>query len=207
MKRVLLSLVLICVFLLTAACSDQSFDDLDLTTYESRWGYTLSIPTDWEITEDGDASCTFTNAAGDIILATDVAAGTMEYQTLEELCDELRTQMLDTLFETIETSKERGTENAYRILLSGTDAQGTEVTVDVMIYSPFTSVHYYFTVTAQAEQYEKNSYIIDGIFDSLTVTKTEDEIYAQIRADRTEQEEAILEELSNSEEEDNQETE
>ena len=151
-------------------------------------GLALNLPKDWVKSEETDDTAIFTSADGKISFAAEWELGGFSYYSLEEL-EETAVVILDnTLTDTEilrkEVYKPLEEQNAIRVVAQGklpsydqADKMVNGV-AELVIVSPIKSVRYYFLTVCGVDEYQKNYTLFDDIYQSFTLEKPEDELYA-----------------------------
>lgn len=151
-------------------------------------GLALNLPKDWVKSEETDDAAIFTSADGKISFVAEWELGGFSYYSLEEL-EETAVAILDDTLTDAEILRKEVYEpleeqNAIRVVAQGklpSYDQADEMVngvAELVIVSHIKSVRYYFLTVCGVEEYQKNYTLFDDIYQSFTLEKTEDELYA-----------------------------
>lgn len=167
-----------------AVAFQNEFNDLDTQTIEHDAGYSLLLPADWILAEADDRGELYYSADGAVSLSLLRELGGVEYYSLQEVGDMLCEDIGSELFSVVEPGAGKVKDDVYRRIIGGEDKDGNPLVSDVCIFAPYVSVRYYLVFTAASATYEENRNVIDGIAGSFTITKSEEETFQYLEAER-----------------------
>ena len=118
--------------------------------------------------------------------------GGYDYYTPKELADEVMGRLTAGFRakQEIRSYRLQAQKYHYRLVEKGTAADGTELTLDLVILEPLSGVHYYLLLTTPTAKYKKTAGAWEKVFDSFALTKTEDELYGILKTRAAENKES-----------------
>ncbi|MBR2784291.1 MAG: hypothetical protein IKD93_08935 [Firmicutes bacterium] len=185
MKKLWLAALTLALCLLSACGGGPELSSLDTETVEEDCVSFLR-PAAWQPAEPASAYgiCAFRNEEESLSLEVVGELGTMEYYSLEELGEETAQTLADSLFAAEPDTESRCTDDYYSSVMQGQDEDGQDLVCRIDLLMPYPSVHYYLLTLATPAAYQDNVRVLDGIRESFTLTKTDEEIYHMIQEER-----------------------
>lgn len=193
-KQYLLSVLImaLCIGGILSGCGKK---DANFITYQNEQsGYTLEVPDTFvnqnQLEEKNQVLFVSENPPASLNIMMEV--GGYNYYTPQELAEEMMNRLTADFTEKKEVNTQRITKGTYdiRIVYSGKNAAGDDVTLDLVILEPISGVHYYLLLTVPSKGYGDWDKDWQTMFRSFKVTKTEDEIYQVLRPNEEEKTES-----------------
>lgn len=187
-KKLLFSVLLCCIVIFCcAACSanDNTADtETGYTAYLHEYsGLNLTIPSDWEKKKENKDSAVFVSADGKLSFGILFEIGGFAYYSQSEMAKQIGkiiTGIDDDykceIMEELNFSNVIG-NHAIKIVAKGIDGNDTNFMIDFVETTPFPGIRYYMFTVADVETYEANFDVIDKVYSSFKVEKTDAEIY------------------------------
>jgi len=175
---------ILCLCCLLGGCglfpdSDSIYNG-DIQDINAAASFMITLPADWQITEDADKSFSAISADGRLGISVIAEFGGFTFYSMEELGEKVleyvKLDNLNVYF--IQSGLNESTQ--LHQLLNFTDADGNAAIIDNYIFSPHTSVVYYVFLTASAADYDLNSKKFSEILNSFQLTKNREEFYEMI---------------------------
>lgn len=195
-KRILgsfgVAVMLLAMCVLSAGCGGGA-DKLQLTDLETKEynnaanGATITIPADWQVTDEDDNSTVFSNPDGSISLVLKWELGGMSYFSKEELAG-LAADVCGSVLQNPEvyTSLELSLfDVAVKAVCTGTAKNGdadVNAVCDTAIIQYFNDVRYYLVAVTDAGTYAEYEDVFTQIANSFNCSLTEDEVYEKMNA-------------------------
>lgn len=192
MKRIAdmtVKILVICgLVLLCAACRSDaaggSLSDMETVAYDHpQNGASLTLPADWQMLSETDEAVVFADADDTVSLTLTRELGGYSYYSADGLL-EMAGKVADTVLEEPETlaAAEADKPKDAVVLtcagqLAGAAEDAPNAICETVIVSPLAAVRYYLVAVAEVDYYAENADVLQDIYASFRLNKTEDEIY------------------------------
>lgn len=186
------AVMLLAVCWLAAGCGGGAgklqLSDLETKEYNNAQnGATITIPADWQVTDEDDNSTVFTNPDGSISFVLKWELSGMSYFSKEELAG-LAADVCGSVLQNSEvyTSLELSRfDVAVKVVCTGTAKNGdadVNAVCDTAIIQYFNDVRYYLVSVTDAGTYGEYEDVFTQIANSFTCSLSEDEVYEKMNA-------------------------
>ena len=186
MKKLWLAVLLAAATLIFAACGGAPQLSEVETTVVDEEAVSFIRPAEWlpvePVSEHG--VCAFSAPDGSLSLEVVGELGAMEYYSVEELGAEVAETVAAGLFAAETDSEQKTADGRFTGIMRGEDGSGQKMVCRIDLFAPYPSVHYYLLALATEDAYAESRGLLQGVADSFTVTKSDEEMYQLIREER-----------------------
>jgi len=201
MKKLLLSLLILSLLVVTACKGDARLQNMDTRVYSNVAGYHLTLPADWLLLEEEEESSIFSAAQGDISLTVFNELGGEAYYGLGEITDMLLAQLPETGRPWQSERLITDTDVKHRQLFNNIDGEGATVFLDITVRQPYPGIRYYLLFATSSATYDEKNALLNDILTSFVVDENRESLYALMkeRREKKAEEQQLLDELQSDE--------
>lgn len=192
----LLAALLLLVLLVACGCStaaesaDKAIEPAAITMQSyvhENSGMVFQVPADWKKNLEDDKNVIFTNPEGTVAFSGIFELGGYSYYTLEEqgaLAKELCKNTLKDI-QVLEEGVYKKSDNSYKTVMQGTDAQGNTAICTAVVYAPLEGVRYYLFGVCGVDEYKRYYKLLNASFASFYMSIDEDTLYSKIEENKS----------------------
>lgn len=190
-NKIAVFLTIICISIIFTACAYQekvSLKELNPALYEHPSGYSILLPSEWQINNSDSGGAYVVSKNNDIVINIYPEIGGMDYHSQDDQ-QQIISNMLGEFLTEVELVKQMNfglNGNGCRLLLCGTDNNNQKWQTEAIYYAPFNGIHYYLFLSTPDKAYDSYSGLFTQISESLKVGLTEDQAYAMFILDEDE---------------------